>query len=368
MTAVHTLNLEIRRTRLAAEITASDESVRNWLFEEVTQEITWKGACTPRFKFVGSEFCEAVSLEEVYEPETIPALSAVFRKMALRPEVDHAFWVGEAHLPLGTGVQRAVCILEWYAGIPGPWWLAWRPFETDAEGLGVFGSDWSTLAGAGPDDLPAPLQPWLDTARAEIESYETHPRDLGPEATFGHVALMQPATPPPEAGEDLARWLVSLLEDDPAGSTTPNLLAFAFREQTVERWQVDGNLPCRLVDFMRTVGQQQPAWAVAVLQPCLLETPEGGRRRGHALTIQRFREGRAALEQTEEGEREVVASVCILPSLHADPDSGAPQKAIFQPEEPVDPEDAWLDRAPAMDLQLFAGTRSGGEDPTTGEA
>lgn len=230
--------------------------VQRFILTRVNEEIVWRARVTPRLILVCDDHLEELELDKT---DGDPV--ATFHALASRRDVLQ-------RVLCGTAVQEDGTSVGFVFGANGrddtPWWLASRAFTRQPGGLGSAERTWDVGTGYGLEELPL-----------MVEALRTHgqPCDLLPAR----------ALPWPEIGckvDDLANEVVPL---DPFATTQilaqrgheielwkrglDTVMIVAFRRGTLEKWYVDGEIPCSTDELVRSVCGIGPAPdAVATLR------------------------------------------------------------------------------------------------------
>lgn len=231
-------------------------NVQRFILTRVNEEIIWRARVTPRLILVCEDHLEEVDLDKT-DGDPI----ATFHALATRRDVVQRVLCGTA---TGEDGEEIGFVFGANNRDDTPWWLASRGFTRQPGGLGSAGRTWDVGTGFGLEELPV-----------VVEAMRTHgrPCDLLPARSL----------PWPEIGckvDDLANEVIPL---DPQATTQilaqrgheielwkrglDTVMIMAFRRGTLEKWSVDGEIPCSTDELVRSICGIGPAPdAVAILR------------------------------------------------------------------------------------------------------
>ncbi len=221
--------------------------------------------------------------EELEEGGRETVVAALFLHMARRPEALRRYREGEVVIER----RRVVGLLE----LLDPATLAWRldtvhVGEGEA-GCGVFVDEWAHSTGEGLDALPEPFREWIDVGKASVSEFETRETRRGPPKPYLNTAVLQVRGDVPPGARGMAD-LVGVATDEEMRRGAPGAaLVFVLRDRTLERWEIWGELPCGLDDFIRAVVQHSEAEGADFVHPCTVTVDSGPTRRAIAIVAQR---------------------------------------------------------------------------------
>ncbi len=310
---------QVRLSRNPLRFRGEDtESVRDWLLHSL-EELVHAGKLEALVRFIGEDWYEDASVEHVLDLGARPLLAAFFLRALARPEVLGGYMIGEL-----DGSAIALCWED-----AGTWWLAQRAFEDDD-----FVGPWLIDVGEGVQALPADLRTWIDPGEAEVESLSEErriPEDDGPDI---RASITPRDGEWPDGLSELCETLAIPLEARILMTGLDHFKVVAVRPDHLEQWEVRGDLPCSVSDFVRAVAQQGETLAIAVMHAGVVRGPEGAQK---AILTTLERDGRrgtrALVFSTDDEGKQVVAG------------------ALFEDRgEPGD--DGWLGIAPTNDPGL----------------
>lgn len=320
------------RRRPRTDLDTSDaDAARTAIIRDITAEFALNGQLGDGARFFGATWEERVDFSaELEEGGREEVVAALFLHLAGRPEALHRFREGAVVLDR----RRVVGLLELRDNVT----LAWRldhvhVGEGDA-GCGVFVDEWTTSSGEGVEALPEPFREWLDVGTARVSDFEMRAKPTGPPRPFVNTAVMEVNADVRPGARALAELVGFATDAEMLQGPMRAGLVFALRGRTLERWEIWGELPCGLDDFIRAVAQHSKADGAAFVHPCTVTFDEGPTRRAIAVVA----------------ERDGQLSRRILPLTFADDGTIGAQPAVYQEEGP--PEEPWIGRAPAEGVAI----------------
>lgn len=230
--------------------------VQRFILTRVNEEIVWRARVTPRLILVCEDHLEEVELDKTDGDPIATFLAAGARRDVLQ------------RILCGTATEEGGALVGFAFGATGgdddAWWLASRTFTRQPGGLGSAERTWDVGTGIGLEELPVLIHQLRGSGV---------PCDLLPAR----------AVPWPEIGckvDDLANDVVPL---DPLAVTQilatrgheielwrrglDTVMIMTFRSGTLEKWYVDGEIPCSIDELVRSVcGIGPPPDAVATLR------------------------------------------------------------------------------------------------------
>lgn len=272
-----------RRPRTDLDVTDAD-AVRASIVHDIAAHFVLAGHLAERARFFGAGWEEQIDfsaeLEEGGREETVAAL---FLHLAARPEAARRFREGLAVIER----RRVLGLLE----VLDLKALSWRlelvhVGEGDA-GCGVFVGDWTATTGEGLDALPEPFREWLDVGKAHVSEFEMRARPTGPPKPYLNTAVLEVNGVVPPGARGLAELVGHATDTEMRQGPMRAALVFALRDRTLERWEVWGELPCSLDDFIRAVAHHSKADGAAFVHPCTVTFTDGPTRRAVAVVAQR---------------------------------------------------------------------------------
>lgn len=312
-------HFQLRLTRTPHRLDLGEVvAVRDAVRAEIDAALEALRALPSAIRLLSPGVQEEALLDHVLGPDLAPSVAAFMREARLRPGVVRCFRVGEVVFDGSQGRQRVAAAVEWMDD--ERWWAAWRS-------ISEAGATWNEAAGRGLADLVSELRPWFDAGDARVESIGEREVE-GPDI---RAAVMPMDQPLPETLEELASALAPEVDALAVQGRLDGLLVLAFRERTLERWELRGNLPCAVEDLVRAIAIQEPVRAVAVGWMGRVKLGEAVHS---ALLLQLERPG-------DRGVR-------VLPLAHG---AREPLTPLWQ--DLGDPgERAWIGRPPSVDIAL----------------
>ncbi len=141
---------------------------------------------------------------------------------------------------------------------------------------------------------------------------------------------------PPTGASALAHLVGTATDAEMLRGPMQASLLFVVHGQTLERWEVCGELPCAHDDFVRAVVQHSNAEGAAMVHPCTITFPGELTRRGIAIIAQR--DGLAARR--------------VLPLTFAPDGTIGSLDPVDYEEWTPDPEGAWIGVPPSQGTTL----------------
>lgn len=216
--------------------------VQRYVLTRANEEIVWRARVTTRLVLVCDDHIEDLDLERT---EGDPV--ATFLAAEARRDVRHRLLCGTATDAHGNPVGF---VFGAHNTPDAEWWLASRVFQRLPGGLGSAERTWEVgfgdtldeiptyveqLRGAGApcDLLPAKSLPWPDLG-CKVEDL---PNGVVPLDALGTTQILA------QRGHEIELWRRGL----------DSTLIMAFRQGTLERWTVDGEIPCTMDELVRSV-------------------------------------------------------------------------------------------------------------------
>lgn len=265
-----TLSLRLDRRPLQVLDTSNDEAVRDFLLQQVREQLVVFGQVRPRLTLLARRFWEEAGLDDLDATEQVMAtlLPALRRD---RADIDRCIRVG-----LVEHDGPHVALLE----IIDPGELDWKlwltPVVSPSTPHPSLGEPGAARTGSGLQSLPAPLHAWLDAGarRAASRTTGTAPPNL----TQLDLRMAQLPRPEdlPEGGEPLLAALAHGLELEVLQSPPEAWVFLVGRTEPaiIERWEVRGAATVSLDEIIRVSAQNEPADWVLLLHPAEVNTPE----------------------------------------------------------------------------------------------
>lgn len=325
------MKARIRRRPLQGLDVQDADAVRASIVHDIGAHFTLSGGLADLARFFGATWEEHVDFSaELEEGGREEVVAALFLHLARRPEAVRRFREGEAVVDR----RRVIGLLE----VLDPAALAWRldtvhVGEGEA-GCGVFVDDWTHTTGAGVDALPEPFREWLDVGKAHVSDFEMRAKPTGPPKPYLNTAVLEVNGVVPPGARGMAE-LVGFATDAEMRQGPPRAaLVFVLRDRTLERWEIWGELPCSLTDFIRAVVQYSKAEGAALVHPCTVTFRDEPTRRAIAVVAQRD------------------GALCrrILPLTFAEDGTIGSLSPVYQ-DEGV-PEEPWIGVPPAEGVTL----------------
>ncbi len=357
------LKLDLQRRPIAERgLNVHDAAAcRAWLHAQIAHQVYSEGSLAPTIRMLREGPTQEIAdLEALVEPGKETILAALWRGLAQRPDIVRSFRLGELRLrdPDSGKLRRAACAMELRPstapGEPDGWWCAQRFFGQGEAGVGTFWGEWREAEGTGVEALEEPLRRWLDDTKADIvrteveEQLARSPRDLDV-----RMAMLPPPLALPQHPGELAVGIGRSMDAEVLAQGLSCYLVFVLdaANSQLERWELNGELPCLLDDVIRNISRLGDCYAVALVTPGTIATPEGTRRavhtigelKGHPVRVRR-----------------------ILPVTF---EAGEPvaQPEVLQ-EMPIGEAQAWIGVEPETDLGLRMLGMADGLGGAVGEA
>lgn len=281
-------------------------AARRWVREVVSDAFALTGALPPQVRLLGDGFSETIPLHGLAPLGEEARAAAVFVGLD-RPGVLRRLREGHA---IVDG-RHVIAVLDWGDG----WWLATRRVGQGADHVGVFHGPWEERSGAGLDDLPDPFRAWADAEGAVVALHGATMTPPPPAEIEG--SMMPLDSPPPPDPAQLANALGPLLDVEVAEGRVKGLIALVFTRDALWRYDLPPNLPGPLDELVRTFADRPDTIGVAVVHPCVVETPQGtvrgwayaveagGKRVDRVMLLKRTDDGRilkkVVLQEREAG-------------------------------------------------------------------
>ena len=315
------LKARIRR-RPCTDVDVHDaEAVRAAVVADIGAHYALAGHLADTARFFGANWEERVDfsaeLEEGGREETVAAL---FLHLAARPEALRCFREGLVVLDR----RRVMGLLELLDPQAPRWRLHTVHVGEGEAGCGVFVDEWTATEGEGLDPLPEPFREWLDVGKARVAEFEMRAKPTEPPKPYLHTAVLEVNGVVPPGARGLAELVGMATDAEMQTGPMRAGLVFALRGTTLERWEVWGELPCGLDDFIRAVAQHSRADGAAFVHPCTVVVNDGPTRRGIAVVAQR--DGQLCRR--------------VLPLSIADDGTISAQPPVYQDEGA--PEEPWI--------------------------
>lgn len=309
-----------RRPRTDLDVTDAD-AVRAAVVHDIGAHFALSGQLPDLGRFFGANWEEQIDFSaELEDGGREESVAALFLHLAGRPDALRRFREGEAVI----NRRRVIGLLE----VLDPTSLSWRlelvhVGEGDA-GCGVFVDEWASSTGQGLDALPEPFREWLDVGKALVSEFEMRAKPTEPPKPYLNTAVLEVNGVVPAGARGLAELVVVATDAEMRRGPMRATLVFALRGSTLERWEVWGELPCGLDDFIRAVAQHSKADGAALVHPCTVQFNDGLTQRAIAVVAQR--DGQLCRR--------------ILPLTFAEDGTIGSQPAVYQDE--AAPEEPWI--------------------------
>jgi hypothetical protein len=339
MPEVRKLHLPMSRAPLGDLDPADLEGARQWVIGAVTQRVVQGGGLPPGLRFFTDTALEHVDLSELAVGEE-DFVGWFFRELSRRPGVRLAFREGEVQLPDGEGNRRrsaAVLEVDWEEG---RYRLVWRHFGERALHVGVLHGDWQREEGP-LDELTGTFLDWVDAGgveRGEVRE-QAQPTEL-PDVAAAFAELPEE---PQWAPGPLAEVVGRVTDHDLVNRGLEGVLVLILRGRTVEKWIVEGRLPCTVDDVVRSLTRLERCDA-AVLIVAGVARVDGEDQRAFIETIEcRGQRGQRVVPLEQGADGRLSASRALYRSLPAPPEG-----------------EGWIGVEPEVVLQLAPFTLPGG--------
>jgi hypothetical protein len=275
------LRLSLQREP-AAGIDAGDVAgLRAAILRSTADVFSMNGRLAGELLFFGEGWTDTARTDGAVELGQEAVLAMMLRSYG-EPEVLRRFRRGE----FVSGGQRFLGVAELVPGTPDTWWRAIRRVGTGAANVGVFHDEWSEGEGTTLDALEEELHEWVDASKVEVTHMH---RELQPQAPSEdlRMAIAEVSGTLPDHPCEVAYVLGGMLDAELLRPGPKCLLVFAFRPDTLERWEVRGKLGCPVEDLARAIAAQGPVEAMAVVHPAVVDMADGVRRRCFVTMVER---------------------------------------------------------------------------------
>lgn len=272
-----------RRPRTDLDVTDA-HAVRASIVHDIGAHFSLSGHLADYARFFGATWEEQVDFSaELEEGGREESVAALFLHLAARPEALRRFREGLAVIER----RRVIGLLE----VLDPKALTWRldivhVGEGDA-GCGVFVDEWVATTGEGLDALPEPFREWLDVGKAHVSEFEMRAKPTEPPKPYLNTAVLEVNGVVPSGARGLAELVGVATDAEMRQGPMRAALVFVLCDRTLERWEVWGELPCGLDDFIRAVAVHSKADGAAFVHPCTVTFNDGPTRRAIAVVAQR---------------------------------------------------------------------------------
>lgn len=313
-----------RRPHTDLDVTDAD-AVRAAIFRDIGTHFALSGHLGDYARFYSATWEDQVDFSaELEDGGREESVAALFLHLAARPEIVRRYREGLAVVDR----RRVIGLLE----VLDPKALTWRldtvhVGEGDA-GCGVFVDEWTATQGEGVDALPEPFREWLDIGKTHVSEFGMRAKAVEPPNPSLNTAVLEVNGVVPPGARGLADLVGVATDAEMRQGPMRAALVFALRGNTLERWEVWGELPCGLDDFIRAVVQHSKAEGAAFVHPCTLTLDTGPTRR--AITVVAQRDGELCRR--------------ILPLTFAEDGTIGSQPPLYQYE--AAPEVPWIGVAP----------------------
>ncbi len=281
------MKAKIRRRPLTGLDPTDGDAVRASIVHDIEAHFALNRNIADLGRFFGATWEEHIDFSpELEEGGREESVAALFRHLAARPDAIRRYREGEAVIDR----RRVIGLLE----VLDPGKLAWRldvvrVGEGEA-GCGVVVSDWTQTAGEGVDALPEAFREWLDVGKAQISEFEMRAKPTPPPKPYLNAAVFEIGGTIPPGARGMAELVGAVTDAEMLKGPMRAMLLFVLRDHTLERWEVWGELPCELIEFIRAVVQHSKAEGAALVHPCTVTFLEEPTRRAVAVVAQRDNE------------------------------------------------------------------------------
>ncbi len=224
--------------------------VRLWLLALAAMRVIQEGRLAPGLRFLTGAIHEHVDLSDLSEVDE-PYIGWFFRELGRRPGVIRSFREGEMTLPEDDeGTRRRAAVVLEIDVANDRYWLAWRHVGEKALRVGVVHGDWTESEGS-VADLGPPFSDWL--ASGEVERGEVRESESDVELPDVMAGFAELATEPVWTPAELAEVVGRVCDHDLVHHGLVGILVLVLRGRTVEKWLIEGRLPCSVDDVVRSI-------------------------------------------------------------------------------------------------------------------
>jgi hypothetical protein len=273
-----TLQVNVQLTRRPSECDPTEvDALRAWAKKNIEAHVGIQGKLPQIGRYFRTDAEEFGTLEGLVEMGKEDAVAIFWHQLGNREGIVTYLREGELNLPSEQGGRRrTACILQ--ALSREEWWLATRPFGTDRVGVGQLHEEWTERSGKGREDLPEELHDWFFSDRAEFKSVEEETFQPLTEGSDIRTAFLAPI--PGKIGDAMqfALGIGRSMDNEVLSQGLTCHLVFAATEESLERWEIRGQLPCTLDDLIRNIVVRSSPNAVALITPGIFGTSQGNKR------------------------------------------------------------------------------------------